>query len=194
MAIFAYSGTGAPFSVTVDDWDNTTKIATFSPAVTTAADSTTKYVVIAMPAASTSNPVPANIVWVDGQPIGTPDTAGYLKVTLKTGTGTGEVQLDTGSIYALANTGSTIPVAIWDALLNSHTTDSTMGNAMNALLSYLGTPSASNLAALVEAIKEKTDELQFSASGNVLSDTVAVSGEELAGAGTDGDPWKALGT
>ena len=194
MAIFAYSGTGAPFSVAVDAWDNTTKIATFSPAVTTAADSTTKYVVIALPAASTTNPIPANVVQYNGDDCPTADSAGYPKVTVLNDTSAGAIKATNGVVWARGNLGATIVSEILDALRNNYTTADTVGEAISLLLTYLGTPSSSNLSALVEAIEAQTTKLTFTSDAYVKADVTHISGEEVAGSGTDGDPWKALGT
>lgn len=73
--------------------------------------------------ATVSGTVDANVVKWTGTNVASPDTAGYPKVTLKSGTGTGEVSLASG--VAAASLSSSERNAAADALLNRATSSIT---------------------------------------------------------------------
>ena len=86
---------------------------------------------------SPSGTFTANVTQWAGTNVATPDTAGYPKVTLKSGTGTGEVSLSSGAVtagtvsdktgYRLSATGID---DVWDEATSGHTTPGTTGKAL----------------------------------------------------------------
>lgn len=98
--IIITGGTGAGQSRIIYDWVSTTDTASISPNWTTTPDNTSTYLVIPTPPASTNSAtLPAvNLTSWNGTAVATPDTAGYPKVTIKDGTGAGEIALTSGAI------------------------------------------------------------------------------------------------
>lgn len=113
--------------------------------------------------------LPANVAQWSGTNVASPDTAGYPKVTLKSGTGTGEVSLSsgtvtTGAISANAITataiasdaitaakvasdvGAEIADAVWDEATAGHSTAGTTGKALTDAGSAGTPPSAGTIA------------------------------------------------
>lgn len=83
----------------------------------------------------------ADIRQIAGTAIGTPATAGYLPVTLKPGTGTGEVALASGAVTVGTNNDKTgyglsaaAVQAIWDALLSALTAVGSVGKKLADLV------------------------------------------------------------
>jgi hypothetical protein len=82
----------------------------------------------------------------NGSAVATPDSAGHPKVTIKSGTGTGEVSLSSGAVtagtvsdktgYALSNAGVD---AIWDEAGSGHLTANSMGAALFGSIALSGT-------------------------------------------------------
>lgn len=87
----------------------------------------------------------ANVTQWNSTAIATPDTAGYPKVTIKSGTGTGELSLSSGVVRA--NDSSGAAVATSTALATAQT-------SLNTIAGYIDTE--------VAAIKAKTDNLPAS--------------------------------
>lgn len=52
-----------------------------------------------------------------------------------------------------------------------------------------GAPAGASLAADVAAVAAKTDSLTFTQAGVVDAQILYVAGEQVTGAGTEGDPW-----
>lgn len=68
------------------------------------------YMVLPVAPASSALPVTANVTQWNGTNVAAPATAGYPAVTIKSGTGTGEVSLSSGAVLLQATqTGVTIP-------------------------------------------------------------------------------------
>lgn len=114
-------------------------------------------VIVLYPAESTD--IPVNVTGWNGTAVATPDTAGYPKVTLKSGTGTGEVNLSSGRADGnvtyiggsavstsaaqlgvnVVNAGGTawasvvaaLADAVWDELLSGHTTSGSAGKGLS---------------------------------------------------------------
>lgn len=74
-----------------------------------------------------------NVVGWDTASIGTPDVAGYPKVTIKSGSGTGEVSLSSGGVTLSASGLS----AAADAVLDESITDHRTANSLGAMLQPL---------------------------------------------------------
>ena len=98
--IIVTGGTGAGQSRIIYDWVSTTDTASVSPNWTTTPDNTSTYLVVPTPPASTNGAtLPAvNLTSWNGTAVATPDTAGYPKVTIKDGTGAGEIALTAGVV------------------------------------------------------------------------------------------------
>jgi len=98
--IIVTGGTGAGQSRIIYDWVSTTDTASISPNWTTTPDNTSTYLVVPTPPASTNSAtLPAvNLTSWNGTAVATPDTAGYPKVTIKDGTGAGEIALTAGVV------------------------------------------------------------------------------------------------
>lgn len=90
----------------------------------------------------------------NGSNVATPDTAGYPKVTIKSGTGTGEVSLSSG-LVRLSAAGVD---DIWDEAQSGHTTAGTFGRYLDSQLATI----AGYIDTEVAAIKAKTDNLPAS--------------------------------
>lgn len=113
-------------------------------------------VIVLYPAESTD--IPVNVTGWNGTAVATPDTAGYPKVTLKSGTGTGEVNLSSGRADGnvtyiggsavntsaaqlgvnVVNAGGTawasvvaaLADAVWDEMMSGHGTVGSMAAAL----------------------------------------------------------------
>ena len=118
--------------------------------------------------------VNSNVIDWTGTAVATPDTNGYPKVTIKSGTGTGELSLSAGLIRLSAAGVDDI----WDEVASGHTTSGTFGKYLDTQISTLSIPTA---AAIADAVWEEA-----------LSDHSGTSGstaEALNAAGSAGDPW-----
>lgn len=119
-------GTGVGQWRLITAYNGTTKVATVAPNWATNPDNTSTFAVILHAGVDVE-------LW-QATVVATPDTAGYPKVTNKTGTGTGEVLLSSGTVttgtnndktgYALSSAGVQ---AIWDALTSALTTVGSVG-------------------------------------------------------------------
>lgn len=79
----------------------------------------------------------ANLTYWNSAAVATPDSTGYPKVTIKSGTGTGEVSLSSGTVTVGTNndkTGYRLSATgvddIWDEATSGHTTAGTTGKAV----------------------------------------------------------------
>lgn len=129
---------------------------------TTDAKTTT---LIFYPAESTD--IPVNVTGWNGTAVATPDTAGYPKVTIKDGTGTGEIDLTSGGVLVSA----------------------IAANAVTA--SALATDAVAEIADGVwdEATAGHVAAGSFGAAvGDILTDTAVIG---AAGAGLTAIPWNA---
>jgi hypothetical protein len=89
--------------------------------------------------------IPVNLKYWNGSAVASPDTAGYPKVTIKSGTGTGEVSLSSGTVtagtvsdktgYALSSSGVD---AIWDETLTEPSGIFAWAGSFRDLLNFLG--------------------------------------------------------
>ena len=119
--------------------------------------------IVLYPAEATD--IPVNVTAWNGTAVVTPDTAGYPKVTIKSGTGTGEVSLSggkallqNGAITAAviatdaidadaiaADAGAELADAIWEEVLSGHTTPGTAGYQLDDL-SFVTPPTVAAIA------------------------------------------------
>lgn len=96
--VWVYSSTnGLHTRGIVTAWDNTNKDATIDTPVQDPTG-TLLYVLVASPKSSTALPLASDVYKWNGTTIATPDTAGYPKVTIKDGTGAGEIALTAGAV------------------------------------------------------------------------------------------------
>jgi hypothetical protein len=102
---FVYSGTGAGQARTVHDFTNATDTADVSPNWTTTPSTDSLYATFATPPGSTSALPTVDVTKWNGTAVATPATAGYPAVTVKVGTGTGEVNLASGKAPATIAAG-----------------------------------------------------------------------------------------
>lgn len=99
------SGTGKGQCREITAYVGSTDTATVA-AWTTTPDNTSKYVLGGFVSATVSGTVNANVTQWSGTNVGTPDTNGYPKVTIKDGTGAGEIDTKSGAVVAVT-TGAT---------------------------------------------------------------------------------------
>lgn len=126
---------------------------------------------------------PANTTYWSGTANASPDTAGYPKVTIKDGTGTGE--LDTASGVALAN----VTQLLGSGLSQTNSADLATGLSLffaNEANDNNSTASADLLTNIdtvtdteIGAIKTKTDSLTFTVAGEVNANARYLSGTSL---------------
>jgi len=112
--------------------------------VTVAAWDTTPTGTITYDLISTPN-CQGNVTQWNGTAVATPDTAGYVKATIKDGTGTGEIDTSSGTViagtvsdktgYRLSATGVD---DVWDEAQSGHTTAGTFGKYLDAQVSTAG--------------------------------------------------------
>lgn len=115
----------------------------------------------------------ANVTTWNGTAVATPDTAGYPKVTIKSGTGTGELSLSSGIARSYDASGANVASA--SAL-------STAQTSLNTIAGYLDTE--------VAAIKAKTDLIPANPAAvsdiptaTLISNTVAAALNSAHGTG-----------
>lgn len=133
--------------------------------------------------------IKVNVTYWNGSAVATPAAAGYPAVTLKVGTGTGEVNLSSGGVPIQPGTGTgqvslssgavTVGTnndktgyglsagaiqAIWDALTSALTTSGSIGKRLvdyltGDIFARLGAPAGASIAADVAAVKSDTGTL-----------------------------------
>ena len=105
--IYVYSSTnGLHERRIITDWVSATDTATVD-AWTQTPTGTILYAVYATPPASTIA-VAADVTKWNGTAVATPDTAGYPKVTIKDGTGAGEIALTSGAVDTVTAVTNTV--------------------------------------------------------------------------------------
>lgn len=73
--------------------------------------------------------IPTNVTYWNGAAVATPDTAGHPKVTIKTGTGAGELSINSGRVALQSGIRKNVALANFPFLM----TDSTNHNPMTGL-------------------------------------------------------------
>lgn len=158
--------TGSTDTATVDTW-------------TTTPTGTITYEIYATPPYSTTNTVPANVTQWNSTNVATPDTAGYPKVTIKSGTGTGEVSLAAGLVTAGTvsdKTGYTLSNAGIDALFTRQLTESyaadgsapTVAQALMLIQQSLGDFSISGTTLTVKKVDGATTAATFTLNSSTV--------------------------
>jgi len=148
MIVITGGTTGVGQSKAIIDYDGATDTATVDPWQTTPTGTITYKVYAALAAPATLPQV--DVKQWNSVAVATPATAGYPVVTLKVGTGTGEVNLSTGRIPATiaagdignnaitaavlaSDAGTEIAGAVWNEPLSGHVTAGTAGQAIYRL-------------------------------------------------------------
>ena len=124
--------------------------------------------------------VRANVLQWNSAAIATPDTAGYPKVTIKSGTGTGEVSLSSGAVLLQATqTGVTIPT------VTNVTNAPTSGDFTATMKASIGTAvAASAVASVTGAVGSVTGNVGGNVVGSVGSVTGNVGGNVVGSVGS----------
>ena len=188
--VFIASGTGIGQSRYIVSYVGSTKVATITPNWTTTPDSTS-YVMTFIGVSATAD---ANVVAWSGTTVPTPDTAGYPKVTVKSGTGTGELSVAAGVVASsvssvAANAITAAAIASGALTAAKFATDSIDANALAATAVTEMQSGLSTAAALVTAqtaitaIKTTTDKLTFTVANQVDANMLSVKNVALIGDG-----------
>lgn len=133
----------------------------------------------------------ASVVQWTGTNVASPDTAGYPKVTVKSGTGTGEVSLSSGKVdvNSIANDAITAAAIATDAIGSNEISAAAVTKIQNGLMTLAGytAPDNSTIAAIaayvdteVAAIKAKTDQLVFSVANQLDANMLSINGNSTA--------------
>lgn len=72
----------------------------------------------------------ADVTKWNGTAVASPATAGYPAVTIKSGTGTGELNLSSGEVALSSTSRAAVADDVWDEALSGHTTADTAGKAL----------------------------------------------------------------
>ena len=113
-----------------------------------------------------TDPATANVTQWSGTSVATPDTAGYPKVTVKSGTGTGEINLSSG---------------VADADMVKVSTDATAANNLEAILDGTGgatlyaTLYGSVLGSVTGSVASVTGNVGGNVAGNVVGSVASVT-------------------
>jgi hypothetical protein len=110
------------------------------------------------------------------------DTAGYPVVTVKDGTGVGELNTSGGRVSADVARWNGTPVA----------TENTAGVPVVDLARVNGVAQAATLDTIktdTAAVKAKTDSLTFTVAGQVDANAQYVNDVQITGVGSEADPW-----
>lgn len=106
----------------ISDYNGSTKVCTITPAFVTTPDNNDTFVVYQPEGRQVSQ---ADLIAWLSTALATPDTAGYPKVTIKDGTGTGEIDTTSGGVLvaAIANNAITANAINADAITNAKIAD-----------------------------------------------------------------------
>lgn len=127
--------------------------------------------------AGTGDKLEVDVAQWAGSNVATPDTTGYPKVTVKSGTGTGEVSLSSGLVSLTTTSRAAVVDEVWDEALSGHATTGSAGKKLSDIPA-IAAPTAAAIAGQVwdEALAEHT--------------TAGSAGKKLADlSGGSGDPW-----
>jgi hypothetical protein len=127
----------------------------------------------------------ASVVQWNGINVATPDTAGYPKVTLKSGTGTGEINLSSGNLAGSVASVTGAVGSVTGAVASVTAGVNLADNAITAAKIAADAITAAKVAADVssEITDQIWDELLSGHAG------VGSTGAALSAAGSAGDPW-----
>lgn len=114
----------------ITDYVAGTQVATISPAWETDPTGTVTYDVLRPESIGYQN---ANVIAWAGTAVAAVDTAGYPKVTIKSGSGTGEVSLSSGGVTLSTSGLSAAADAVLDEALSGHTTAGSVGSMLQPI-------------------------------------------------------------
>jgi hypothetical protein len=131
-------------------------------------------------ATSATNFIPVDVMGWNGTTVPAEDTAGYPKVTIKDGTGTGEVDTASGRVAVTESQVDQVVNETWDELKADHTTPNSFGDFLDDEISAVSGGGGGGLD-LDEALASHTTAGTLGALMNLVEDKLP-SGA-LAGAG-----------
>ena len=114
----------------ITDYVAGTQVATISPAWESDPTGTVTYDILRPESIGYQN---ANVIAWAGTAVAAADTAGYPKVTIKTGSGTGEVALSSGGVTLSTSGLSAAADAVLDEALSGHTTAGSVGSMLQPI-------------------------------------------------------------
>lgn len=135
----------------------------------------------------------SNVTKWSGTAVATPDTAGYPKVTIKDGTGAGEIALTSGAIDTVTTTGTVTTVSdktgyrlsatgvddIWDEALSGHVAQGSAGAALYIIRSGTAQAGASTTITL-DASASATNDFYNNQRIFIVSGTGAGQGRIIS--------------
>lgn len=208
--------TGVGQARVITGYVGSTDTATVDTWTTTPTGTITYKVFATAPASGNAN---ANVTQWNGSNVASPATAGYPAVTLKVGTGTGEVNLSSGGVpvASIANNAITANSIASDAITAAKIAADAIGaselaaDAVTEIQSGLSTLNAAGVRSAVglasanldtqlstiddfldtevAAIKAKTDQLTFGVTNTVNANITSVNEVAVNGSGAPGDEW-----
>lgn len=113
----------------ITDYVAGTQVATISPAWESDPTGTVTYDILRPESIGYQN---ANVIAWAGTAVAAADTAGYPKVTIKTGSGTGEVALSSGGVTLSTSGLGAAADAVWDEATSGHVTAGSFGANLQA--------------------------------------------------------------
>lgn len=153
----------------------------------------------------------ADVTKWNGSAVASPDTAGHPKVTIKSGTGTGEISLSSGTVALSATSRAAVADDVWDEATAGHTSAGSTGKALTDANN--GTPPSANAIADQVWDEVLSGHLGAGSTGEALSNassggsspstiadavwdealsghtTAGTAGKALSDAGSAVDPW-----
>lgn len=138
---------------TITDYNGSTKVATVTPDWVTTPDSDDTFVIYLPP--EMRQIAQSDVLAWNGAAVASPHTAGYPVVTIKDGTGTGELDTASGVVLAKDHTGANLATA--SAL---DTVDNFLDTEIASIISTIGTPAGASVSADIAAVKAQTAAIE----------------------------------
>lgn len=110
-----------------------------------------------------------------GTAVATPDTAGYPKVTIKSGSGTGEISLSSGGVSLSTSGLNATADAVWDEALSGHVTAGSAGARLYTIRSNTA-QAGSGTTITLDASASAVDDFYNNQSLFIVSGTGAGQG------------------
>jgi len=122
----------------------------------------------------------ANVVKWAGTAVATPDTAGYPKVTIKSGAGTGEVSLSSGGVVLSTSGVNAVADQVWDEAASGHVAAGSFGAALYVVRSATAQAGAATTITL-DASASAVNDFYTNARLWIVSGTGAGQGRIISG-------------
>lgn len=166
----------------ITDYVGSTGVASVSPNWNTTPDSDDTFIVYLPPEHPFMSV--ANVTMWNSAAIASPHTAGYPAVTIKDGTGTGEIDTTSGGVLVAALAANAITATAINA--DAFTAAKFAADVTTELQSGLATAAALDtidnfLDTEVQAIKDKTDLIPNTVDGKTLTEALVIILSALAG-------------